>query len=278
MHIVDAQVHIWEADSPERPWAKGMRPPQRAQPFSADDLAWEMDAAGVERAILIPPSWAGDYNGTVIAAARAYPGRFAAVGRFPVDHPDRAGLVAQWKAQGMLGLRLTFITDLEKALMSDPRSEDLWSAAQRHGVPVMLYPYAYLRELAGVAARHPDLRLVVDHMAAQRAKDAEAFANLPDLLALAQYPNVAVKASALPHYSTQSYPYPALHDPIRRVVDAFGVKRVFWGTDLTRLPCTYRQAVTLFTEELPFLSASDKEWVMGRGLCEWMGWPLGAAA
>ena len=43
---------------------------------------------------------------------------------------------------------------------------------------------------------------------------------------------------------------------------------------MTRLPCTYRQAVTFFTEELPFLSESDKEWVMGRAVCRWLGWQL----
>jgi hypothetical protein len=31
--------------------------------------------------------------------------------------------------------------------------------------------------------------------------------------------------------------------------------------------------VTLFTEELAWLSAQDKEWIMGRGLSEWLGWP-----
>jgi hypothetical protein len=48
---------------------------------------------------------------------------------------------------------------------------------------------------------------------------------------------------------------------------------MFWGTDLTRLPCSYRQAITFFTEELPWLSARDQEWVMGRAVCEWLGWP-----
>ena len=85
---------------------------------------------------------------------------------------------------------------------------------------------------------------------------------------------MAVKASALPRYSTEPYPYRALHPHIRRVFDAFGPRRTFWGTDLTRLPCSYRQAITLFTEELPWLSASDKEWVMGRAVCAWLGWPL----
>jgi len=55
-------------------------------------------------------------------------------------------------------------------------------------------------------------------------------------------------------------------------MDAFGPRRMFWGTDLTRLPCSYRQGITFFTEELAFLSESDKERVMGRGLCEWLGW------
>jgi predicted TIM-barrel fold metal-dependent hydrolase len=277
--IVDSQVHVWEADSPEHPWAKGTRPPQRPEPLTPQGLLREMDEAGVARAVLVPPSWVGDYNGTVIEAAKAHPTRYAAMGRFPAGHPDRAGLVAQWKAQGMTGLRLTFISDLEKSLMTDlDASADLWSAAQRHDVPIMLYPHEHLRQLADVAARYPGLRLVVDHLAAKRAKDAEAYVNLPDLLALAQYPNVAVKASAMPHYSTQAYPYPAFNDMVKRVIDAFGVKRVFWGTDLTRLPCTYRQSVTHFTEEMPFLSESDKEWVMGRALCEWFGWPLGATA
>ena len=72
---------------------------------------------------------------------------------------------------------------------------------------------------------------------------------------------------------SEAYPFPRLHTHIRRVYDAFGPRRMFWGTDWTRLPCPWRQAVTLFTEELPWLSAHDKEWVMGRGLCEWLGWP-----
>jgi L-fuconolactonase len=49
---------------------------------------------------------------------------------------------------------------------------------------------------------------------------------------------------------------------------------MLWGTDLTRLPCPYREAVTLFTEALPWLTAEDKEWIMGRAACEWLGWAV----
>jgi hypothetical protein len=30
----------------------------------------------------------------------------------------------------------------------------------------------------------------------------------------------------------------------------------------------------MFTEELPWLKGPDLEWVMGRGLCEWIGWRM----
>jgi hypothetical protein len=43
---------------------------------------------------------------------------------------------------------------------------------------------------------------------------------------------------------------------------------------LTRLRCPYGRAVTLFTEELDFLSSDDKEWIMGRAIAEWLGWRL----
>jgi L-fuconolactonase len=58
------------------------------------------------------------------------------------------------------------------------------------------------------------------------------------------------------------------------IVDAHGPRRVFWGTDLTRLSCSYRQAVTLFMEPLDFLSDEDEAWIMGRGIAECLGWPL----
>jgi predicted TIM-barrel fold metal-dependent hydrolase len=73
----------------------------------------------------------------------------------------------------------------------------------------------------------------------------------PELLALAKYPNVAVKATGQAGYAAHEYPFPSLHPHLRRRFDAFGPERMFWGTDITRMPCSWRQCVTLFTEELP---------------------------
>ena len=114
----------------------------------------------------------------------------------------------------------------------------------------------------------------MDHLGLNAGKDEEAFAELDKFLALAKHPNIAAKASCLPYFTADSYPYRRLHPYIRKVYDAFGPKRMFWGTDLSRLPCTYRQGITLFTEELSWLNPEDKEWIMGRGVCEWLGWKI----
>ena len=30
----------------------------------------------------------------------------------------------------------------------------------------------------------------------------------------------------------------------------------------------------MFSEEIPWLSTEDKAWIMGRGVCEWLGWKI----
>jgi predicted TIM-barrel fold metal-dependent hydrolase len=95
---------------------------------------------------------------------------------------------------------------------------------------------------------------------------------MPQLVALAKLPNVALKATGAPSYSKDPYPFRDIHGHIRKLYDAFGPERMFWGTDITRMPCSWRQCVTLFTEELPWLPAKDKELIMGRALCTWLNW------
>ena len=87
-----------------------------------------------------------------------------------------------------------------------------------------------------------------------------------------------MKASAAPGYSGEAYPFTDIHPYLQRVFDAFGAQRMFWGTDITRMPCTWRQCVSLFTEELPWLRGSDLDLVMGEALCQWIGWQRGVAA
>ncbi|MGZ8230584.1 MAG: amidohydrolase family protein [Burkholderiales bacterium] len=274
MLVVDSQVHIWGADTPERPWPKRAAP-QRAVPLGKAELLREMDAAGVDRAIIVPPSWEGDRNDLAIEAALADPHRFAIVGRLDPEDPRSRGRLARWREQpGILGVRFTFHIPVLVRLITEGHMDWVWGEAEEAGVPVyVLIPHVLAPLIDSVAERYPRLKLVMDHLGLTSGKkDAEAFAEFDKLLALAKRPNVAAKASALPCYSSDVYPFMSLHPYIRLAYDAFGPKRLFWGSDLSRSPIPYRQHVTMFTEEIRWLTADDQAWIMGRGLCEWLGW------
>jgi hypothetical protein len=47
---------------------------------------------------------------------------------------------------------------------------------------------------------------------------------------------------------------------------------MFWGTDQSRSPVSYKQGIEMYTQRLAWLTAEDREWIMGRGVCEWHGW------
>jgi predicted TIM-barrel fold metal-dependent hydrolase len=159
--------------------------------------------------------------------------------------------------------------------MTDGSLDWLWPAAERAGVPVALAAALFLPTVGQIAERHPGLKLIVDHMAVPPGSRGEsAYRFQPELLALAKYPNVAVKATGQPGYAEDAYPFRSFHEHLHRCFDAFGANRMFWGTDITRMPCSWRQCVTVFTEELPWLKGRDLELVMGEALCNWVGWRL----
>lgn len=266
MKIIDAQIHLWTQGT--------VVPPHRTEPYLLDEALGDMDAAGVYGAILHPPSWDPASHAQAITAARVHPDRFAILGRIPPNEPDRLGKIETWKRQpGMLGLRYTFLQPHMATWLQDGTMDWLWPAAERHGVPVALLAGEHLAVIGRVAERHPGLRLIVDHFGVRRLnKDEAAFATLPQLLALAKYPNVAVKVTGGPQYVSDGYPFASLTPRYRAIHDAFGPRRMFWGTDITRMPCSWRQCVTAFSEHQAWIPTDDLPWIMGRGIAAWLGW------
>jgi predicted TIM-barrel fold metal-dependent hydrolase len=277
MMIIDSQVHIWAPETAEKPYAKeNASKPHRQVPLGHDELLCEMNGAGVARCVLVPPTWEADRNDTSLEAARLHPDRFAVMGRLSLTKPESRGLIATWKQQPyMLGIRMVFNRGQSADWLNDGTADWFWDAAERHDIPVMAMAPNDVPKLGEIAEHHPGLRLIVDHMGLNSVLRGKPLApSVDNVIKLARLKNVAVKVSALPCYVDEPYPFPSLHPLVERVVDAFGPQRCFWGTDLSHLPCPYSQVVTLFTQEMKFLSAADLEWIMGRALAEWLNWPL----
>ena len=271
MPIVDAQIHTWGTGLPSNlsHW--------QVTHFTPAEAITLMDEADVDAAVIHPPGW--DPNATQMAfdAVRNYPGRFAIMGSLPLDDPKSRGRVADWRDQpGMLGLRYTFLHDPARQALADGEYDWLFAEVEKAGVPIATLATDSLEVLGRLAERHPGLKLTIDHLGGRGGlttlKDAEAMTHIPRLLALAKLPNVAVKATGAPGYSSQAYPFSSMHTYLRQIFDAFGPHRMFWGTDISKMPCSWRECVSMFTEELPWLNAADKTLIMGNALCAWWGW------
>jgi len=264
--IVDAQIHLFGADAQER--AKRVR--QTA--LDAEGVVAAMAAAHVDRAYLVPGGSAA--NETCLAAARRRPDQFRVMGIPGLNKPEARETAATWKSLGYTGARLSFPPFRDPSWLRDGTADWYWPVAQEQQIPVMIWAPEQLTEVGQVADRYPDLKITVDHLGlfVEDKGAATVSAVVKELLPLASRPNVAVKASALPAHSAEPFPFRDLHQPLREVLDAFGPDRVFWGSDLTRLPGTLAEAVTMFTEELDFLPGDALEKVMGRAIVNWIGW------
>jgi predicted TIM-barrel fold metal-dependent hydrolase len=267
MRIIDAQIHLWAGGTaPAHHWRS---------PFTVERALADMQAAGVSRAVNCPPLWDPAADEYADRAVLDHPDRFATMGGFPLDDTADASSVDRALSRpGLLGLRFILPTPELGDRLASGALDWLFSAAHERQIPVALIVLPrYLPAVADIAGRYPRMRLVMDHLALSPfEKLPEAAAHFDDLLALARRPNIAVKATGVPGTATDPYPYPGTHELIRRAFNAFGAERVFWGTDITRLPCTWPEAVTMFTDELSWLKGRDLELVMGDALAAWIGW------
>ena len=135
---------------------------------------------------------------------------------------------------------------------NDPGIARVMAAAARNALPLNLLCWGRLDQVDQLAAKNPDTQIIIDHLGLQQPFAPPApkapFAELPKVLKLAAYPNVAIKISGACTLSHQPFPYDDIWDPLRRILDAYGFDRCMWGTDWTRAVAllTYKQGVDAF--------------------------------
>ncbi|MEA3020393.1 MAG: L-fuconolactonase [Actinomycetota bacterium] len=273
MLVIDSQIHLWEGD--QAPAHHGQKS------YTAEEAVADMDAAGVNTAINAPPMWDPVANTYAIEAAKRFPDRFATTGWLKLDRPEAPDLVRGWRSQpGMIGFRIICGLEDERSWPTDGTMDWFLPLAAELDLPVVLGGPFVLPHVERWATLYSNLKIVVDHFGIVAQTPTGGLIQHEDVLAWSRFPNLSVKLSGGPDYAREdAYPFTSMHETIHRLYDAYGPERLFWGTDVTRLHnCTWRQAVTMFTEELPWLSENDKTLIMGEALCRWFNWWPKAAA
>ena len=275
MLTIDVQVHAYERDHPGRPWAAVLHGPAEV---TGDDMVKAMDSVGVDGALLVSPytmyRWDASY---ALAVRKAHPGRFAVIKPVDTNDPKVADTIGEWAdTEGTVAIRIMMNPDVstDAAHLGIGR---VLAAAARHSLPVNLLCWGRLDQVGQMAARHPETRLVVDHLGLQQPFEPPAppqpWAELPKLLALAAHDNIVVKISGACTLSHQPFPYKDIWDPLGRIFDAFGFDRCMWGTDWTRAVglLTYKAGVEAF-RVTDRLSDSDRAALMGQTLQKVYDW------
>lgn len=274
MLTIDAQVHAYERNHEGRPWVGTLYGPPEV---TGEQMVAAMDQVGVDGAVLVSPFALYGYDASyALQVHAAYPDRFALVKPVDPGDPAVADTIAEWAStSGTVGVRLFL-----RAASPDPADPGITSVlatAARHSLAVNLRASGQLDLVGALAAANPDTQLVVDHLGLAQPfvppPPSEPFADLPDVLALAAFPNVAIKITGACTLSRAPFPYRDLWDPLARIFDAFGLDRCLWGTDWTRAVAflTYAQGVDAF-RVTDRLSAGDRATLMGGTLTRIYGW------
>lgn len=271
---IDSQVHAYERNRLERPWSGFLQGPDEV---TGDDMVVAMDAVGVDGALLVSPFSMYRYDASYALEVYAtHPGRFGLIKPFDPQSEAVADEVAEWAGTpGVVGARIMLTAQSFEA--NDPGLNRILAAGAKAGIPVNVACSGKLPLLRELARRHPETQVVVDHVGLRQPFEPpappEPFADLANVVSLAECDNVAIKISGACTLSHQPFPYPDIWEPLGKVFKAFSFERCMWGTDWTRAVglLTYEQGVEAFrvTDQL---SDSERSALMGETLAKIYNW------
>ena len=260
--IIDPHVHVWKHD-PRYPFAKEANPPARdATPEMLLDL---MKGHGVSKTVIIQVIHYRYDNSYLADVLKRYPQYFLGVCRVdPLDAAAPDHLSRLVEEQGFRGVRLSPAGNASGDWIHGPLMPPLWQRCDALKVPMtILAPITRMPEVGALISRFPDLTVVIDHMA---DCPVDQPGELEKLIALRRYPKVFVKISHTWSLSRQPYPFLDAQEHVKRLHGAFGPERLMWATDwpIVEQVATYTQALTVVRDDMKFLNAGDKRWILSR--------------
>lgn len=257
--VYDSHVHVWEHAS-RFSFANGARVP--AEDASPEELLRLMTQNGVARTVIIQVIHYRYDNSYLADVLRRYPNKFVGVCRIDPLAPTAPDELSRLTELGFQGVRLSPAGDASGDWIRGSLMPPLWRRCEDLGVPMtMLAPITRMGDIAPLVEKHPNLTVVIDHMADCPVDQPES---LTGLLTLARYPRVFVKISHTWSLSRQPYPWLDAQELTKRLYHRFGAQRLMWGTDwpIAKERATYRQRLTVVRDDMSFLNEEDKRWIL----------------
>ncbi|MFA6109903.1 MAG: amidohydrolase family protein [Candidatus Latescibacterota bacterium] len=278
---VDAHVHVFARHGDEYPREVSELAPAERE-ATAEQLLREMDASGIDRAVLIGMGGSRiEHHRYVTGCVARWPDRFTATGLVDADDPDPPARLRELvEATGIEGIRLGDLGDPQAARAEDLKTYALFQCAGELGLNVNVFTGGdQVPCLELLAAAFPQVSISLDHLGVMPTtpclvdrwgrprQDDESLPPpaYPRILALARLPNVYLKVSGEYAVSRDPWPYRDLKPMVEQAYRAYGAHRLMWCTDAPWVfpEPGYRSLVDLLARHLPALSREETDQIMG---------------
>jgi predicted TIM-barrel fold metal-dependent hydrolase len=268
--IIDAHCHAWEH------WPYQPAVPDAHSRASAERLLWEMDQAGVARAILIAADidHNPDNNRYAAACARASSGRllaFPAVDcRWQATH-HTPGADARLREAATrfdpVGFTHYLHEDRDPCWLLSRDGMAFFAMADKLQLIVSLAcGPRQMPTICALARRFPDTAFLVHHMGLVKAEPLDAD-GMQALLNAAAAPNIHVKLSGFGYALADGWNFPCrpTQPLVKALYERFGAGRLCWGSDypVSQRYMTYRQALEIVRTHCAFIADSDMQQILG---------------
>jgi len=234
-----------------------------------ETLLFQMGRNNVNKAVLVP--LVGNTNEYELECVRKYPGRFGLISQVDIKSPDATNLIESDAAKGAVGIRIG-VEDL-------PETDNLkiWRKSAHIGLNVSCHgsiDNIASEDFRRIVEEFSDLKIVIEHLAG--AARTKKFPNpnyqlFDKVLGLSRYPNIYVKLPGFGEFFDRPRPMvkpPFDHPPeyVNMVYEAFGSKRMMWGSDHPNCHSRegYANVLHYPLEKIPYFSQEDKEWIFGK--------------
>lgn len=269
--IIDIHPHIVSTDVARYPIAPqhGHRSDWSAtRAVTFEQLAAEMDEAGVAKAAIVHSSTTYGHNNAYVADSVAtQPQRFTGVYSFDLLAPDALATFEHWLARGMGGIRLftggaTHQTD--GRWLVNPATFPIWQRCAEIGMTMAVQTTPDgLPMVAELAERFPGVRIVLDHCGRPALAGGPPYAACAGLFELARLRNVYLKITPRTFDLAQAAPGGA-EAFFPRLAQAFGADHLAFGSNYPASAGPLKKLIDQGQACFAALSEDERAWVWGR--------------
>jgi len=231
--MIDTHQHLWKPSERPYQWLSAV-PPLNAD-FGPEDVASDVAAAGITTTVLVQAAETYEDTFYMLSVAASVPVVRGVVAWAPLDRAAEAAAAIELYAASpaVRGIRVLNHTYADpRWLLQDSVDASLRLLAGRGlALDVVSVAPEHLMMLAELASRHPELTIVLDHLAKPdiAGKAWEPWASL--IAEVGAHPNVSAKLSGLNTASDPEWTWPDWLPYVDHAVEHFGSARMMLGSD-----------------------------------------------